>query len=100
MLGIKDDLQLMKSYRQWVDEVLKNGSNKRDAKWTESIAVGDKEFVVDTRTELGVKAIGRKVLGDNENFELRESQIPYNPLFAPEKCALSSENSYFGNQLS
>ena len=100
LLGIKNDLQLMESHRQWVEEILKNRSNKRDVKWTESIAVGDKEFVLDTKAKLGAKAGGRKILADNENFELRESQIPYSPLFAPEKCALSSENSYFWNQLS
>ena len=71
---------------------------KEDSKWTKSIAVGDKEFVSDTKAKLGAKAVGRKVSGENGNYELRESQIPYSPLFAPEKCALSSENSYFWNQ--
>ena len=98
LLGIKNDAHLLESHRQWVEEILKNGSNKRDSKWTKSIAVGDKEFVSDTKAKLGAKAVGRKVSGENGNYELRESQIPYSPLFAPEKCALSSENSYFWNQ--
>ena len=98
LLGIKNDAYLLESHRQWVEEVLKNGSNKRDAKWTESVAVGDKKFVSDTKAKLGAKAVGRKVSGENGNYELRESQIPYSPLFAPEKCALSSENSYFWNK--
>jgi hypothetical protein len=42
--GIKDDVQLMEVHRQWVEVVLKNGSNKRDAQWTESIAVGNKDL--------------------------------------------------------
>ena len=39
--------------RKWVEEVLKNGSNQRDAKWTQSIAVGDEEFVMETKAKLG-----------------------------------------------
>jgi putative transposase len=69
---------------------LKNGSNKREAKWSESIAVGDKEFVSEVKAKLGARAIGRKILevDDNENYELCESQTPYNPLFAPKKSSL------------
>ena len=37
LLGIKDNDPLSEYHRNWVDEVLKNGSNQRDAKWTESI---------------------------------------------------------------
>jgi hypothetical protein len=53
---------------------LENGTNQRDAKWTQSIAVGDKEFVIETKAKLGAKAIGRKALSNNEGYELRESQ--------------------------
>ena len=81
-------------HRNWVEEVLKNGSNQRDAKWTESIAVGDKEFVMETKAKLGAKAIGRKALEDNEGYELRESQSPYNHVFAPEKCSLRLKNDH------
>ena len=66
LLGIKDDEQLLESHRQWVEEILKSGSNKRDKKWTESIAAGDKEFVLDTKAKLGAKAVGRKVEGKKE----------------------------------
>ena len=99
LLGIEDDEQLFESHRQWVEEILKSGSNKRDAKWTESIAVGDKAFVLDTKAKLGAKAVGRKVEGEKGNYELRESQVPYSPLFTHEKGAVSSENCYFWNQL-
>ena len=51
---------------------MKNGSDQRDAKWTESIAVGDKEFVMETKAKLGAKAIGRRELENNEGYELKE----------------------------
>ncbi len=95
LLGIKDDVRMMEVHRLWVEAILRNGSNKRDGQWTESIAVGDKEFVLETKARLGTKAVGRKISGENGNDELRESPIPYRPLFTLEKCGLSSENSYY-----
>ena len=95
LLGIKDHGQLSEYHRNWVEEVLKNGWNQRDAKWTESIAVGDKEFVMETKAKLGAKAIGCKALENNEDYELRESQSPYNHVFAPQKCSLRLKNDHF-----
>jgi hypothetical protein len=94
-IGIKDADNLSEYHRNWVDEVLKKGSNQRDAKWTESIAVGDEEFVMETKAKLGAKAMGRRALENKEGYELRESQSPYNPVFAPEKCPLRLKNDLF-----
>ena len=85
MLGIKDSDQLSEYHRNRVEEVLKNGSNQRDAKLTESIAVGDQEFVMEIKAKLGAKAIGRKELENNEGYQLKEPQSPYNRVFDPEK---------------
>ena len=82
-------------HRHWVEEVLRNGSNKRDAKWTESIAVGDKKFVMETRAKLGAKAIGRRELENNEGYELKERQSPYNHVFDPKKLSLRLKNGHF-----
>jgi hypothetical protein len=30
-------MMLSESHRKWVEEILKNGTNQHDAKWTESI---------------------------------------------------------------
>jgi putative transposase len=95
LLGIKDNDQLPEYHRNWVEEVLKNGSNQRDAKWTESIAVGDKEFVMETKAKLGAKAIGRNALENKEGYELKESQSSYNPVFTPENRSLRMKNGYF-----
>jgi len=95
LLGIKDNNQLSEYHRNWVEEVLKNISNQRDAKWTESIAVGDKEFVMETKAKLGARAMGRKALENNAGYELRESQSSYNHVFTPGKCSLRLKNDYF-----
>jgi putative transposase len=94
LLGIKDNDQLSKYHRNWVEEVLKNGSNQRESEWTESIAVGDKEFIVETKAKLGAKAIGRRELESDEGYELREPQNPYTPLFTTENSALSLKSDY------
>ena len=94
LLGIKDNDQLAEYHRDWVEEVLKNGVNQRDAKWTESIAVGDKEFVMETKAKLGSRAIGRRGKENDEGYELKEPQNAYTPLFAPENGGLSLKNDY------
>ena len=95
LLGIKDNDQLSEYHCNWVEEVLKNGCNQRDAKWTQSIAVGDKDFVMETKAKLGAKAIGRREMKNIEGFVLRESQNPYNRVFDPEKCSLRLKNGHF-----
>jgi hypothetical protein len=47
-----------------------------------------------TKAELGIKAIGRVVMGV---YELREGEVSYNPHFAGENTGLRPENTYFGN---
>ena len=94
LLGIKDRDQLSKYHRNRVEDVLKNGSNQRESKWTESIAVGDKEFIMETKAKLGAETIVRIKFESEEGFELRESQNPYTPLFTPENSALSLKNDY------
>ncbi len=95
MLGIADHEQLCRSHKKWVEEILKSGSNKREPKWTESIAIGSKEFVEETQTKLGIKAKGRNVVANNEAYELREPKIPYDQVFDPKKVRLKQNNSYF-----
>ncbi len=60
----------------------------------ESIAVGDKDFVMETKAKLGAKAIGRRELENNEGYELKESQSPNNRFFDPEKCSLRFKNDH------
>jgi hypothetical protein len=69
-------------------------SIQRDAKWTESIAVGDKEFVMEIKAKLGAKAIGRRGMKNVEGYELKERQSPYNRVFDLEKCSLRPKNEH------
>ena len=73
---------------------MKNGSKQCDAKWTESLDVGDKEYVMKTKAKLGAKAIGRRELENDDGYELKEPQSPYSRVFDPEKCSLRLKNDY------
>ena len=65
--------------------------------WTQSIAVGDKEFVMETKAKLGAKAIGRRGMKNVEGYELKERQSPCNRVFNPEKCGLRLKNDHILN---
>lgn len=95
LLGIKDQEQLCRFHNNWVEVILNKGSNKRESKWTESIAIGNKEFVEEAQIKLGIKAKGRNVVANNQAYELRESEIPYGSVFYPKKVRLRQNNSYF-----
>ncbi len=87
--------ELKRSYREWVEESLARRDRKREPMWTESIAVGSEEFVEKTKAQLGIRAIGREVSGEDEVYQLRESEIPYNGIFAGENRGLRPPNTYF-----
>jgi len=86
--------ELKRAYRGWVEEALERQSYcKREARWTESIAVGSEAFVRETKEKLGIKAIGREVLEGNGSYELREPEIPYDAKIDLEKEDLRLDNT-------
>ena len=95
LLGMEDDGELSRSHHKWVENVLASGSSCREREWSESIAIGDKAFVQATQSELGGRAVGRKIYGEHDDYQLRETCEPYNSLFEAEKSVLRQNNSYF-----
>jgi hypothetical protein len=55
-LDIRDDEQLRRVYRQWIEEALAKGSRNRQPEWTESIAVGSRAFVEGIKKKLELRA--------------------------------------------
>ena len=53
-----------------------------------------REFVMETKAKLGAKAFGRRELENDERYELKEPQSPYNRVFNPEKCGLRPKNEH------
>jgi len=77
LLGKKGIEDLIYSHAAWVDEALKQDSKARDVKWTENIAVGNKEFVERIKEKLGALFLSRKVEGKEGRYELRDPQRSY-----------------------
>ena len=54
-----------------------NDLKKAHQKWTESIAVGDKSFVEQIKERLGIRSKGRKILEEEDDYQLCERQTGY-----------------------
>jgi putative transposase len=68
---------LKKAHHKWIEEELKKSQLVRQSKWTQSIAVGDKSFVKQIEKRLGIRSKGRKILEDEDNYQLRDRQTRY-----------------------
>jgi REP element-mobilizing transposase RayT len=90
--------EFKKTYVGYVEEALQKPGRERDARWTESIAVGSEAFVRDTKERLGIKAVGRDVTGGDGSYELRESKVSYGANFQAENGDLSQENAFFWDE--
>lgn len=92
VLGFSNHELLKSAYESWIQEKLSRGAIEREAKWTESIAVGGERFVVEIKQRLGVRAISREVTqaeGD-ASYILRESEDSYEVIFRKKKELLSN----------
>lgn len=100
LLGFNTSGELIEAHAHRINETINNenfdSSGKcRDGKWTESIAVGSREFVAQTKEDLGVDAIGRKIIGSDASSALREMQTAYKGNLGAEIGILRHENTYF-----
>jgi len=95
---MRDIEELQTSYNQRVDEILRGGTQTRESKWTEAIAVGSKEFVEATAERLGIMEIGRRISKEKGGYELRETTTPYSSDFDTKNATLSQENTYVWNE--
>jgi putative transposase len=93
LLGIENKDE----YRQLMEVSLRNGFMNRESSWTESIAVGSRDFIAETKTKLASMAAGREILEKAGRYELREQQVSYSGLFDSEKGVIRLENTYFWN---
>jgi len=66
------------AHKKWVNEALTNGRNTRQSEWSDSIAVGSREFTLRIKEKLGIRAKGRTAInGNNGVHQLRESITCY-----------------------
>lgn len=83
-----DTSTLMDTYQSWSEKYLDSKKICKESHWTESIAVGSKNFIEKIQAKLGVKAKGRKKVETNGFLTLHESGRSYRsilPLKIPSK---------------
>jgi len=100
LLQMKDLEELQESCRNRIEQALDSREQLKESKWSESIAVGNKSFIETTIKRLGIKALGRKIFGNSEGFEIREQAVSYGANFTLENDGLSLKNGYFLNDIS
>ena len=77
LLPIESQDELKEAHRKWIDDELKKSQLVRQSRWTQSIAVGDKSFVEQIKKRLGFRSKGRKILKDEDDYQLRDWQTRY-----------------------
>lgn len=71
-----DDLRL--AHRQWIIDALQHEESEfRDPRWSESVAVGQLEYVEAIHKELGYRSKGRACIELEHGFQLKESACLY-----------------------
>ena len=76
-LKIDNEEDLRQMYKGWVDTALAESKSKWSGKWTESIAVGERDFVEKVKDRLGYRVRGRKVHCNEGTYQLKEPVVHY-----------------------
>ncbi|MBE0461573.1 MAG: transposase [Candidatus Aminicenantes bacterium] len=77
LLRINHPDELKRIYEGWVEQSLSSGDLQRESIWTESIAVGDRDFVEHIEMRLGMKVKYREIEEKEEGFVLKEAWKKY-----------------------
>ena len=95
ILGFADEESLKDAYPQIVSDAMHSVPQTRQPMWSESVAVGNEDFVTEAKKALSSRALGRKVSSGNDVYELREAFRPYKVNFELENDALRQGNMFF-----
>jgi putative transposase len=77
LVSLESYSELKQAHFKWVNQKLYKNVQAKEERWTKGIAVGSKSFVENVKDELGFRAIGRKIVGSEDIFELREIYSAY-----------------------
>lgn len=90
--GVSD---FQRAHRQWVEEALLHDARKRDARWSEALALGSQAFVENVKRELAMKARYRDVDEADGSYALREPANTYTGSLGAKTSVLRTENAIF-----
>jgi putative transposase len=75
LIGVSSGSQLRCAHSAWIDEAIE--TSKRDPAWTESVGVGDRNFLTRLKSQLGVRGYHREIKSGDDVTFLGETKIPY-----------------------
>ncbi len=90
LCGIRDLILFHKNYKHWVKAELQSNTAKRENKWTESLAVGSREFI--ERYFQYLDQNKRKITSTDDSYEIREPNSTYRSHFLPKMSTRSGNN--------
>ena len=94
-LELQDMEQFRQAREEWISTIMASDLNKRDAAWSNSLAVGRQEYVDQIKHALDVRARTREIAELDDRYVIRESSIAYADCFALEMGLLSEKNTCF-----
>src|SRR5690349_16178801 len=77
LLGVSSTATLAETHTHWVEAALRQAPLLRQPLWTESVAVGSRQFVQEIAGQLANDARGRQVVAHDDIFCLRDEPAPY-----------------------
>ena len=95
LFGFKEESRLRQTHYDRVEAELKNGETRKNSLWSESVAVGNEQFIQDIQQKLTERTPGRNIVSRNGTTALKEPQAPYSTSFDTQKGHLSNNNAYF-----
>jgi putative transposase len=95
ILGFQEFGQLQRACREWVEEALRCERQTRESAWSESLAVGRREFVEQVKAELGARGMHRTTTEAGHVHALKEPATAYGVHSAAEMVSLSGNNTIF-----
>jgi REP-associated tyrosine transposase len=81
MLGLENPERLKETRRAWIEEASRSPSLEKDGRWTESIAVGEGDFVENIKAALDIGHRGPTVIIKDGSCILKEDETSYQPFF-------------------
>lgn len=73
LCGLQSNTELQQIHRNWIEEALNHDTAKlRDTRWTEGVAVGQRDYIKSVHTELGYRTRGRECIELENGYQLKE----------------------------
>ena len=89
LTGLQSQLHLRQVHADWVDTSLSDGVLHRQPCWTDSVAVGDQEFLQHVKRRIGAAAKHRSIRQHTNARALHEPDSPYEAVFGAKNVRLS-----------